>query len=122
MSIVEAVRVGDVERAREQDFLAELIDDYAAAAPAFPQLYEAAVRQRALLRTLAEKRAAAGISQRELARRMGTSQPAIARLERGEVDPKLSTLQRFAAAIGLEIDWRLRPARPRRVSGARARR
>jgi len=122
MPIAEVVRDRDVERAREQDFLAELIDDYAAADPAFPQIYEAAVRQRALLRALAEKRAAAGISQRELARRMGTSQPAVARLERGEVDPKLSTLQRFAAAIGLEVDWRLRPARPRRGLGARARR
>ena len=100
-----------------QDFLSELLDEYAACDPTFPQLYESAVRERALLRLLAEKRKAAGISQRELARRMGTSQPAIARLERGEADPKLSTLARFAAAIGQQVDWRIRPVHRRRTAG-----
>ena len=34
---------------------------------------------------------------------MGTTQPALARLERGEIDPKLSTLERYAEALGLTI-------------------
>ena len=47
-------------------------------------------------------REAAGLSQRELARRMGTSQAAIDRLESGGVGATLTTLQRVATALGLE--------------------
>jgi uncharacterized protein len=47
-----------------------------------------------------EVRLAAGLSQRALARRAGTSQPAIARYERGVATPSWETLQRLAAACG----------------------
>ena len=40
-----------------------------------------------------------GWSQKELAGRMGTSQSYIARLEAGNVDPQVSTLQRLAAVL-----------------------
>jgi transcriptional regulator with XRE-family HTH domain len=45
-------------------------------------------------------RLAAGLSQRDLARRAGTSQPAIARYERGSATPSWETLQRLATACG----------------------
>lgn len=45
-------------------------------------------------------RRAAGLSQRELAERARTSQPAIARYERGAATPSWTTLQRLAAACG----------------------
>jgi transcriptional regulator with XRE-family HTH domain len=45
-------------------------------------------------------RLAAGLSQRDLARRAGTSQPAIARYERGNATPSWETLQRLATACG----------------------
>lgn len=38
---------------------------------------------------------------------MGTSQSAVARLESGDVDPKASTLARYAAALGRRIEWNL---------------
>jgi predicted transcriptional regulator len=38
---------------------------------------------------------------------MGTSQSAVARLEAGDVDVRASTLERYAAAIGSQITWRL---------------
>jgi transcriptional regulator with XRE-family HTH domain len=38
---------------------------------------------------------------------MGTSQSAVARLESGESDLRLSTLERYAAAVGQRLDWRL---------------
>lgn len=47
-----------------------------------------------------ELRLAAGFSQRALARRAGTSQPAIARYEGGAAAPSWETLQRLAAACG----------------------
>jgi ribosome-binding protein aMBF1 (putative translation factor) len=56
-----------------------------------------------------EAREAAGLSQRELARRMGTSQAAVARLEAGSVGATLTTLQRAATALGLEVQVELRP-------------
>lgn len=54
-------------------------------------------------------REAAGLSQRDLAARMGTSQAAIARLEAGGVGATLTTLQRAATALGLELSVELRP-------------
>ena len=50
-----------------------------------------------------DAREEAGLSQRELAARMGTSQAAIARLEAGSVAPTLTTLQKVAAALNLKI-------------------
>jgi transcriptional regulator with XRE-family HTH domain len=54
----------------------------------------------ALVRDL---RHGAGLSQRALARRAGTSQPAIARYERGLSTPGWGTLQRLAAACGRHL-------------------
>ncbi len=56
---------------------------------------------------LVARRHALGLSQGEVAARMGTSQPAVARFEAGGVDARLSTLQRYAAAVDVRIDLRL---------------
>lgn len=45
----------------------------------------------------------AGVSQAELAQRAGTSQPSIARLEKGQVSPTVITLDRIARALGTEL-------------------
>jgi ribosome-binding protein aMBF1 (putative translation factor) len=60
-----------------------------------------------LVRELAEQRQAAGLSQTEVAARMGTSQSAVARLESGTADVRASTLERYAAAVGGQIAWKL---------------
>jgi ribosome-binding protein aMBF1 (putative translation factor) len=60
-----------------------------------------------LIRELAEQRQAAGLSQTEVAALMGTSQSAVARLESGTADVRASTLERYAAAVGGQITWRL---------------
>ena len=80
--------------------------------PLLPGFREMAVRhmsaeRRRLVRELAEQRRSAGLSQTEVAARMGTSQSAVARLEAGDADVRASTLERYAAAIGSEITWRL---------------
>jgi ribosome-binding protein aMBF1 (putative translation factor) len=60
-----------------------------------------------LVRDLAGQRQAAGLSQTEIAARMGTSQSAVARLESGTADVRASTLERYAAAVGRQITWKL---------------
>lgn len=54
----------------------------------------------ALIRSLIEARAKAGLSQDELAERMGTTQSTIARLESGKRLPSMRTLYRYAEATG----------------------
>jgi len=57
-----------------------------------------------------DARLRAGLSQRELARRAGTSQSAIARIEGRAVRPSLATVRRLAAACGFELRLSLVPA------------
>jgi DNA-binding XRE family transcriptional regulator len=45
----------------------------------------------------------AGLSQRELAGRLGTTQSAVARLEAGLVEPRLATMERLALALGEDL-------------------
>jgi ribosome-binding protein aMBF1 (putative translation factor) len=56
-----------------------------------------------LARALIEARAAAGLSQSQLARRMKTSQSYIARIEGGKVRPSTDALERFAHATGTRL-------------------
>jgi ribosome-binding protein aMBF1 (putative translation factor) len=80
--------------------------------PLLPGFREMALRRMAteraaLVRDLAAQRQAAGLSQTAVAARMGTSQSAVARLESGTTDVRASTLERYAAAVGGEITWKL---------------
>jgi len=52
-----------------------------------------------------------GLTQAELAARIGSTQPAVARLEAGGNIPSLATLRRIAAALGFELVVELRPRR-----------
>lgn len=75
--------------------------------PRLPGFREMARRRRRLIDDLVEERQARGLSQTEVAARMGTSQSAVARLEAGVADTRASTLERYAAALERRIDWRL---------------
>jgi transcriptional regulator with XRE-family HTH domain len=63
-------------------------------------------------RIVEEARRRAGLTQRDLAARAGTSQAAIARIERGLVNPTLDTLRRVTAAAGFELKVTLVPLAP----------
>jgi hypothetical protein len=83
--------------------------------PRLPGFREMALRRMSaergrLLADLTARRQAAGLSQTEVAARMRTSQSAVARLEAGEGDVRMSTLERYAAAIGSDITWQVRAA------------
>jgi ribosome-binding protein aMBF1 (putative translation factor) len=73
----------------------------------FPGFKEMAQRRRVLTDSLVARRTAIGLSQTEVAARMGTSQSAVARLESGDADVRLSTLERYVAALGERLDWEL---------------
>ncbi len=80
--------------------------------PVMPGFREMALRRMSqdrgrLMRELAQRRQKAGLSQTEIAARMGTSQSAVARLEAGAADVRASTLERYAAALGTELTWTL---------------
>jgi predicted transcriptional regulator len=76
----------------------------------FPGLEGLSGRRRALIDELAAARRESELSQTEIAARMGTSQSAVARLESGELDARLSTPERYAAALGRTVDWQIRPS------------
>jgi predicted transcriptional regulator len=75
--------------------------------PVFPGFKDMAARRKRMVDDLVTRRLELGLSQTEVAARMGTSQSAVARLESGEADVRLSTLERYAAALGHVLDVRL---------------
>ncbi len=80
--------------------------------PVFPGFAEMAAKRRAVTDELAERRQRLGLSQTQVAARMGTSQSAVARLESGDADVRLSTLERYAAALGHQLDITLKKEQP----------
>lgn len=77
--------------------------------PEYRAEYEALEDEYQLARALIEARVRAGLTQEELAERMGTKQPVVARLESGRVSPSAKTLQRFAQATGTTLRIRFEP-------------
>jgi transcriptional regulator with XRE-family HTH domain len=62
-----------------------------------------------LLDNILKARAEAGVTQAELAARIGTTQSAVARMETsiGKHSPSISTLKRYASALGYRLQVRL---------------
>lgn len=71
--------------------------------PAARAGYEYARRAYELAERVRGLREASEMSQSELARRIGSTQPAIARLEAGGVAPSIETLERIAEALDLKL-------------------
>jgi transcriptional regulator with XRE-family HTH domain len=81
--------------------------------PAVKAEYDAQAEGFALVDELLRARKRAGLTQAEVATRMGTQTPAVARLEAGggskRHSPSLATLQKYAEAVGCRLEVRLRP-------------
>lgn len=84
-----------------------MASDEEANPPPFPGFREMAERRRRILADLVAARREQDLSQTVVAARMGTSQSVVARLESGDNDVRLSTLERYAAAVGRRLDWRV---------------
>ena len=80
------------EQSKDNDFRAE----YAALQPEY-----------AIIQSIINARKEAGLTQRELSEKTGISQGDISKLERGNANPSLRTLQRLAAGMGkvLKIEF-----------------
>lgn len=63
---------------------------------------------------LAQARKKRGLTQEQMARRMGTSGPQLSRTERRPGHATVRTLVRYADAVGMEVGFRLRRKRPRK--------
>ncbi len=93
----------------DRDFLDEVVEERTARSPEFPALVEAAERRRQLLGALAERRRQREQSQTAVAAAMHSSQSSIARLETSATDARLSTLDRYAHALGYRLEYSLVP-------------
>jgi len=71
--------------------------------------YEEAAVEFALSESLLKARAEAHMSQEEVAKKLKTTQSAIARLEAGRTYPSVRTLRRYADAVGAELKIQLVP-------------
>ncbi len=90
------------------------------ASPAAGAGYQRARRALELGERIRGLREAHGISQAELGRRIGSTQPAIARLEAGRVSPTLETLDRVAGALEVELVIGFEDARHHQHTQARS--
>lgn len=77
---------------------ARLLED-----PETARAYDEAAEEYAAMEAMIRARAQSGVTQAELAERMGTTQSAIARLEGGRVSPSVATLQKYARALGKRL-------------------
>lgn len=73
--------------------------------------YDALEPEFTFLRTILSARQKSGLTQADIAERMGTKPPAITRLESsltsGKHSPSLSTLKKYAQALGYHLEIRL---------------
>lgn len=79
----------------------------------FKAAYDALEEEYSAISAFLCARKAAGLTQEEIADRMGTTKSAISRLEsslgNGRMSPSLATLRRYAAAVGCRLELKLLP-------------
>lgn len=88
----------DIKGTKYEDFETELLNR-----PGIRAHYEALKPKYDIVRALIERRKQLQISQTQLARLVGTKQPAISRLEKGDWNTTLNTLFKVAEALDLDI-------------------
>ena len=80
------------------DFLQEQLQD-----PEFRKEYEALQPEHAVVQAIIDARKNAGLTQKELSERTGIAQGDISKLENGNANPSIRTLQRLSAAMGMTL-------------------
>lgn len=72
--------------------------------------YDALEPEFKIISTLLSMRESAGLTQQEVAQRMGTKESNVSRLEKGTGNPTIKTLMKYAKACGCELDFGFRHA------------
>ena len=85
--------------------------------PKYRKAYEALEEEFVLASAVIDARNRAGLTQQELARKMGTTQPVVARLESGRTRPSMRTLERLAEATGSRLLISFEPGEGKRPQG-----
>ena len=83
----------------------------------YRKAYEALEEEFALVSAVIDARNRAGLTQQELARKMRTTQPVVARLESGRTRPSMRTLERLAKATGSRLLIRFEARQGKRKAG-----
>ena len=83
---------------RFEDYLNEKLKD-----PEFKKEYDALEPEFAIIQAIIDARKESGLTQKELSERTGIAQSDISKLERGNANPSLRTLQRLAEGMGMKL-------------------
>jgi transcriptional regulator with XRE-family HTH domain len=87
------------------EFLSQQLED-----PTMKAEWDALEPEFSLMQTMLDARKQAGLTQKQLAERAGMAQGDISKLESGNANPSVRTLQRLAAAMGMQVEIVFRPA------------
>ena len=86
------------------DFLTEQLTD-----PEVKAEYDALEPEFAIIQAMIDARKSSGLTQKQLSERTGIAQADISKLESGNANPSLKTLQRLAAGMGMKIKIEFQP-------------
>lgn len=78
--------------------------------PEFKAEWEALQPELSLVQAMIDARKVSGLTQKELSERTGIAQADISKLENGNANPSLRTLQRLAAGMGMQVKIEFIPA------------
>lgn len=88
-----------------KDFLNEQLKN-----PEFKKEWDALEAEFSIIQAMLDARNASGLTQKDLAERTGIAQADISRIENGNANPSLKTLQRLAAGMGMKLKLEFVPA------------
>ena len=95
---------GEKMSVKFDDFLQEQLLD-----PEFQKEYEALQPEKAIIQAIIDARRQSGLTQKELSERTGIAQGDISKLEKGNANPSLRTLQRLATGMGMKMKLEFLP-------------
>ena len=90
-----------------KDFLAEQLKD-----PEIRAEYDALVPEFSLMQAMIDARKSSGLTQKQLSERTGIAQSDISKLESGNGNPSLRTLERLAKGMGMRVQIEFKPLKP----------
>ena len=97
-----------MKKITKKDFISlEAVKRQMIARPGFREAYDALAPKYALINAMLDARNKKGMTQKDIARRAGTTQSAIARFESGRTNPTLEFASRLSRAVGAKLEIRL---------------